>query len=73
MGRFINLLLYRSGADRKGLVYGDEKIPEKAEYIVKISQKQKDKLILVNPSDKAEYEYVDKAKRGTNVIIYRNL
>ena len=60
-------------AERTGLVYEDENIPEKAEYIVKISQKQKDKLTLANPSGKVEYEYVDKAKRGTNVIIYRNL
>jgi hypothetical protein len=59
-------------AERTELVYEDEHIPEKAEYIVKIFQKQKDQFTFTKLSGKVEYEYVDKTKRGTNVVIYRN-
>lgn len=60
-------------AERKGLVYENGNIPENAVYIVKISKKQKDRSTLANPLGKVEYKYVDKTKRGANVIIYRNL
>ena len=59
-------------AERTGLVYEDENIPEKAEYIVKISKKQKDEPLSTNLLGKVEYEYVDKTKGGANVVIYRN-
>jgi hypothetical protein len=59
-------------AERTELVYEDERVPEKAEYIVKIFQKQKDPFTYTKRPGKVEYEYLDKAKRGTNVVIYRN-
>jgi len=60
-------------AEREGLVYENGNIPEKAEYIVKVSKKQKDETALMESSGKVEYKYVNKKKRGVNVIIYRNL
>lgn len=59
-------------AERGELVYENEKIPEKAEYVVKVSKKQKDEPTLVNPLGKLEYEYINKIKRGANVTIYRS-
>lgn len=59
-------------AERKGLVYENGNIPKKAEYIVKISKKGNDKTVSTKPFGKIKYEYVDKTKRGTNVIIYSN-
>jgi len=60
-------------AQRKEFVYENENIQEKADYIVKISKKQKDETPLMEPSGKVEYKYVNKNKRGIDVIIYRNL
>jgi 4-amino-4-deoxy-L-arabinose transferase-like glycosyltransferase len=60
-------------AERRELVYENENIPEKAEYIVKMFKKQKDGTALMESSDKVEYKYVNKKKRGFNVIIYKNL
>ncbi len=42
-------------------------------YIVRISKNQKDEAALMELQGKVEYEYVDKTKRGVNVIIYGNL
>lgn len=42
-------------------------------YIVRISRNQKDETSLVELLSRVEYEYVDKIKRGVNVIINRNL
>ena len=41
-------------AERKELVYENENIPEKAEYIVKILKKQKDEAVLMESSGKVE-------------------
>jgi len=60
-------------AERTGLVYENKNIPKKAEYIVKVSNKEKDETDLEKPSGEVEYKYVDKTKRGLNVIIYKNL
>jgi hypothetical protein len=59
-------------AERTEFVYEDQRVPENAEYCVKIFQKQKDQFPFTKPSGKVEYEYVDKTKRGMNVVIYRN-
>jgi len=60
-------------AQREEVVYENENIPEKTEYIVKISKKQKDEPALANLLGKLEYEYVDKRKKGVNVVIHRRL
>lgn len=60
-------------AERKELVYENETIPEKAEYIVKISKKQTNKLTPAIPSDKLVYEYIDKRRKSANTAIYRRL
>jgi hypothetical protein len=60
-------------AGRKELFYKNENIPERAEYIVKISKKQTDKLTPANPSDKLVYKYIDKRRRVMNTAIYRRL
>jgi hypothetical protein len=59
-------------AERAEFVYEGECVPQKGEYCVKIFQNQKDQLTFTKPSGKVEYEYVDKTKRGMNVVIYRN-
>jgi len=60
-------------AQRTGLVYENGNIPPSAVYIVKISKKENDKAALAKQSGKVEYQYIDKIKRGTSVIIYRNM
>jgi hypothetical protein len=60
-------------AHRKELVYENDNIPQKAEYIVKRFRKQKHPLSLVNPSGRLEYEYIDKRGKGINVAIYKRL
>ena len=60
-------------AERGELVYENENIHGKTEYIVRISKKQKDEPSLGNPSDKLEYEYVDKKEKSVNVTIHRRL
>lgn len=60
-------------AERRELVYENENIPEKIDYIVKVFKKQKDEAALMESSGKAEYKYVNKKKRGINVIIYKKL
>ena len=60
-------------AERRELVYENENIPEKAEYIVKMFKKQKDATSLVNPLGKLEYEFVNKAGKSINIAIYKRL
>jgi len=57
-------------AEREGLAYENGNIPKKVEYIVKISKKGNDKTVSTKPFGEIKYEYVDKTKRGSNVIIY---
>ena len=59
-------------AERGELVYENDDIPEKAEYIVKIFKKQENEPTLVNPLGKLEFEYINKTKRGANATIYRS-
>jgi len=60
-------------AQRTGVVYENGNIPANAAYIVRISKNQKNETALMEPLDKVEYKYVNKKKRGVDVIIYRNL
>ena len=60
-------------AERTGLVYENGNIPANVVYTVRILKNQKDETALAEALGKVEYEYVNKRKRGVNVIIYRNL
>ena len=60
-------------AERGELVYENENIPEKVEYIVKILKKQKDEPFSVNPLGRLEYEYTDESEKSGSIAIYRRL
>lgn len=60
-------------AERKELVYENGNVPANVVYTVRILKKEKDETTLMETSGKVEYKYVNKKKRGVDVIIYRNL
>ena len=60
-------------AERRGLVYENEHIPEKAEYVVSVFKKRGNEPASVSPSGKLEYEYFGKRVKSVNVTIHRRL
>jgi len=60
-------------AQRKGLEYKAEQIPEKAKYVVRIFKKENNKATLSEQLSRVEYRYVDKRNEKVGVVIYRNL
>ncbi len=60
-------------AQRKGIRYTVGQIPEQAQYIVKILEKENDKTTLQEKSGKIEHKYADKKNEKADVVIYRKL
>lgn len=60
-------------AQRKGLEYKAEQIPEKAKYVVRIFKKENNKATLSEQLSRVEYRYVDKRNEKVGVVIYKNL
>ncbi len=59
-------------AQREEVMYKDGHIPANVVYTVMISKSQKGGTALMEPSGQVEYKYVDKTRRGVDVIIYRS-
>jgi len=57
-------------AQRKGLDYKSEQIPEQARYAVRIS-KENDESTIPEQLGKVEYRYVDKKNEKISLVIYR--
>ena len=58
-------------SNRKGIDYKHHTLIQDVQYIVQISKKNEESLM--GSPGKVEYKYVNKNKRGVNVIIYKNL
>lgn len=59
-------------AQRQGPVYDNGNIPANTVYTVIVPKQKKEKSSLMEPQGKIEYEYVNKGKKGVDVIIYGN-